>query len=504
MIRVIKYLKRTGLILVIGLLLCLPSVTSVEGGTGNKDPENPLFGVSAKDLFRYEAQGTLSVQQSEVRAGLLYDAVNRKIVWQKNPDVALPIASLTKMMVALLVVEDLRAGEIAWTDTLTWEKTYVAGRRYHRKRYTVVQKYSLADAFKATMVASDNECSEQLARFISNGDLSKGVERMNRRAKELGMRDTYYGNPSGLPAATVALDNSSTPIDQLVLALELLKYEEVLQVTGLGYAQVHNGRTVCMLRNHNGLAIKHTGDVDGLKTGYTRRAGFCLVGTTEKCGHRLISIVLGCRGPQIRNEVVRQMFCSYYTSIGLDPIGEYCPAPPQVRPVAANVIPASDAVKDGGAWVMVNERVRKAHVVRRGETLSGIASGYGVSMKQLRSWNPGKIPASGTVYVGQSLKLYASVARKVWVADSAGNTAVVAPSNKPSAPNTAKAKPIASSVPSPKGNGYIYHTVVPGDTLFSIARKYGLPTVDLLKDLNGIDDPKSIRPGMKLKVKVKS
>jgi LysM repeat protein len=198
------------------------------------------------------------------------------------------------------------------------------------------------------------------------------------------------------------------------------------------------------------------------------------------------------------------MFCSYYTSIGLDPIGEYCPAPPQVRPVAANVIPASDAVKDGGAWVMVNERVRKAHVVRRGETLSGIASGYGVSMKQLRSWNPGKIPASGTVYVGQSLKLYASVARKVWVADSAGNTAVVAPSNKPSAPNAAKAKPNASSVPSPKGNGYIYHTVVPGDTLFSIARKYGLPTVDLLKDLNGIDDPKSIRPGMKLKVKVKS
>ncbi|MFM2207291.1 MAG: hypothetical protein RL213_1266 [Bacteroidota bacterium] len=504
MIRIIKYLKRTGLILVIGLLLCLPSVTSVEGGTGNKDPENPLFSVSAKDLFRYEPHSSLYVQQSEVKAGLLYDAVNRKIVWQKNADAALPIASLTKMMVALLVVEDLRAGEIAWTDTLKWEKTFVAGRRYHRKRYTVVQKYSLADAFKATMVASDNECSEQLARFISDGDLSKGIERMNRRAKELGMRDTYYGNPSGLPAATVALDNSSTPIDQLVLALELLKYEEVLQVTGLGYAQVHNGRTVCMLRNHNGLAIKHTGEVDGLKTGYTRRAGFCLVGTTEKCGHRLISVVLGCRGPQIRNEVVRQMFCSYYTSIGLDPIGEYCPAPPQAVPVASVIVPAPASGDTGGEWVTLNERVRKAHLVRSGETLSGIASGYGVSMKQLRSWNPGKIPASGTVYVGQRLNLYASVARKVWVSDSAENVAVVSRSNKPAASTAVLSKTYPATQSPAKSKGYIYHTVVPGDTLFSIARKYGLPTVDLLKDLNGIDDPKSIRPGMKLKVKVKS
>jgi len=500
---IINYLPRPMLAVCFGLLLCLPSVTSVEGGTGPKDPENPLFSVSAKDVFRYDPDYALPVQQSEVRAGLLYDAVNHKIVWQKNMDAAYPIASLTKMMVALLVVEDVHEGKISWTDTLKWERVYVAGRRHHRRKYTVEQRYSLADAFTATMVASDNECSEQLARFISKGDLQKGVERMNLRAKELGMRDTYYGNPTGLPAATVALDNSSTPVDQLVLGLELLKYDEVLRVTGLGYAQVRNGRNVCVLRNHNGLALKHTGDVDGLKTGYTRRAGFCLVGTTEKCGHRLISVVLGCRGPQLRNDIVRNMFSAYYTSIGLDPIGDYCPAPKPATPAIAAVnVPAVEQ-KDG-SWVTVQERVKKTHVVRNGENLSRIASGYGVTMKQLRTWNPNRIASSGMLYAGQRITVYTSADRKVWVSDSA-----VAQAPKSSAPSadkrvTASAKP-ASAVPvAPKTSGYIYHVVAPGDTLFSIARKYGVPTVDQLKDLNGIADPRSIRPGMKLKVKVRS
>jgi LysM repeat protein len=309
------------------------------------------------------------------------------------------------------------------------------------------------------------------------------------------MRDTYYGNPSGLPAATVALDNSSTPIDQLVLALELLNHEEVLRVTGLGYAQVHNGRMSCMLRNHNGLAIKHAGDVDGLKTGYTRRAGFCLVGTTEKCGHRLISIVLGCRGPQIRNEVVRNMFNAYYTSIGLDPIGDYCPAP---APLAVTPVPAVQPEGEG-KWVSVSEK---------GEYLTGIASRYRVSVKQLRSWNPGKVHSNGTVYAGQRLNVYTTATRNVWVSDAVASTKAGEPAaamkSTVSKPQTPVKEKISAASSSSKGGAYVYHTVVPGDTLFSIARKYGITTIEQIKDLNGIRDPRTIRPGMKLKVKVRS
>lgn len=94
--------------------------------------------------------------------------------------------------------------------------------------------------------------------------------------------------------------------------------------------------------------------MDGLKTGYTKRAGFCLVATTAKCDHRLVSIVLGSRGPQIRNEVVRDMINHYYTSIGLDPLGPYCPDPLLPNPnLAKNNQPGA------GEYVTVTEKVKK-------------------------------------------------------------------------------------------------------------------------------------------------
>ena len=140
-------------------------------------------------------------------------------------------------------------------------------------------------------------------------------------AHRLGMTATQFRNASGLPDP----GQMTTARDMLTLAMRLNddfpNHYKLFALRSFSYG----GRTYA---NHNTMMNSYAG-MDGLKTGYTRRAGFCLVGTTEKCGHRLISIVLGCRGPQIRNEVVRQMFCSYYTSIGLDPIGEYCPAPPQ-------------------------------------------------------------------------------------------------------------------------------------------------------------------------------
>lgn len=486
-----------------GLLLCLPAATAVEGGTGKLDPEEYPYSINTKVTFDYHPDLNLNVQQSEVKAGLLYDAESRNIVWQKNMDATLPIASLTKMMVALLVVEDVRDGKIQWTDVLKWKREFVAGRKRHRHKYTVEMSYTLQDAFKATMIASDNECAEQLTRFISHGNLSDGVERMNRRAKELGMNDTYYGNPSGLPAPTVALDNSSTPVDQLILGLELLKYEEVLQITGMGYAQVNNGHSSCMLRNHNGLAVQHTGDVDGLKTGYTRRAGFCLVGTTAKCGHRLVSVVLGCRGPQIRNEVVRNMFNAYYTGIGLDPIGNYCPAP-ALQASTAPVVAEPVATTKDGQWMTLVEKSRLSHLVHPGESLSGIAAKYGCSINQMKSWNPKRIPASGAVYAGETLTVFAMIEKKAWVSyDTSGQPVAAVASRLSSGGAKKNLNKLPVKAPDAKlSSRYLYHVVAPGDTLFSIARKYGVPTVTQLIDLNDIRDPNTIVPGMKLKVKV--
>jgi D-alanyl-D-alanine carboxypeptidase len=483
------------------VLPCLALALGLWSAAAQAETDSTI-GFQQMPVFYADPVSTIPVQEGEVKAGLLYDAVNKKVVWQKNANAVLPIASLTKMMVALLAVEDIRAGKFNWSDTVQWVRRYAVGRRSRRRVVNAPAVYTLQDVFKATMIASNNECAEQMARYIGNGDLASTIQRMNRRAWELGMNSTIYRNPSGLPASHPSLDNASSPVDQLILGLELLKYDEVLEITGMGYAQVNNGRTPSIIRNHNGLTIQHSGEVDGLKTGYTRRAGFCLVGTTEKCGHRLISVVLGCRGPQIRNEVVRNMFNAYYTSIGLDPIGNYCPAPYNLASIHN---PTGDSsFSTAGQWVSIREKVKEHHVVRNGETLSRIAQKYHCSTSQLRSWNKRRIPSSGTIYAGQSLAIYRTTTRKVWIAKPDNGSEVEEDSQTADATGTEqKTIEQLSSAPLPVvETSTVYHTVQAGDTLYSIARKYGITSIDQIKSLNNIRDSRSIRPGMKLKVKV--
>ena len=442
----------------------------------------------------------LPVNEQEIRAGLLYDAVSKTIVWQKQVNNAYPIASLTKMMVAFLTAEDVRNGKYDWNDEVTWQRVYYVGKRSKRQKVTKEAKYTLRDLFKAAMIASNNECSEQMARFIGGGDLQSTIDRMNERAKELGMTQTYYGNPTGLPAARVTLDNSSTPSDLLILTLEMLKFQEVMDIAAMGYAEIENGGKANVIRNHNRLTIDFSGEVDGLKTGYTRRAGFCLVATTEKCSHRLISIVLGCRGPEIRNQLVRDMINDYYASIGLEKLGPNNNSVDQENLAKQTV---------NGKYVTIFEPHNKIHYVRSGESLSTIAAKYGCSANQLRAWNNMRA-GSSRIYAGGKLVVKVNKPRSVFIEDPVNGSesdddkqlitdeekrdidleASVEDNNKN---NTGVAM---------KEEEYLYHTIAPGDTLFSIAKRYTGVSVDDLRELNQISDIKSLKPGTKIKVKV--
>ena len=132
-------------------------------------------------------------------------------------------------------------------------------------------------------------------------------------------------------------------------------------------------------------------------------------------------------------------------------------------------------------------------------------------MSQLRSWNKGRIKSS-RVLAGQRLNVYTTVSRKVWMTKPAnggeeddnqtlmaGKTTVT----DTDAPDTAVAKAEAKPAPAKPKPDFIYHTIAPGDTLFSIARKYEGISVEQLKELNHIHDIRSLKPGQKLKVPVK-
>ncbi len=446
--------------------------------------EDSIRSASINSPFLFQPESSVNVELNFLKAGLLYDVQDRKIVWQKDMNKSYPIASLTKMMVALLTVEDIHAGKVHWDDEVTWTRDYYYYVKKKKVHSTSDVTYSLRDLFKNTMIASNNEAAEQMARFAGEGNLDAFIQRMNRRAKELGMMSTYYGNPTGLPSYSLLYDNSSTPVDLLMLTLEMLKYPEIIDVTRMDYADISCGKKSTTISNHNKLTIDFKGQVDGMKTGYTKRAGFCLVASSYKCDHRLISIVLGSKAPGTRNDVVRGMFDDYYTSIGLDKLSPYCNIPEQYT--TAGSTDNDDENAPEGAYVYQTKYAFFTHKVKRGEYLSSIAEKYKVTIPDIKKWNHLK---TTRLLTGQNLVVKGTVRQKVWVTKegSSNNTPKKNPENKaPAITNTQE--------------DYIFYTVQQGDTLYSIARQYTGISIDKLKQLNEIADETCIKPGMKLKV----
>jgi len=361
-------------IVCIFLALCLAAFAGDIGNEAGTDTMAKAASVTP-GVFSVLLDTNVQPNEKMIRAGLLYDMDQKKIVWEKKMDVAFPMASLTKMMVALITVEDIRSGKISWTDKVNVTKLQIAYVKGRRKTVTVEEQYSLEDLFKAAMIASDNAASEAIAAYIS-GSVKVFVDRMNVRAKELGMNSTFYSNPTGLPAYRASLNNSSSPTDLLRLALEMMQYDEIIGTTSQGFADISNGRTTSTLRNHNRLVIDFENEVDGLKTGYTRRAGFCLVATARKCEHRLIAIALGSNSPTLRNDFVRKMFDGYYSSIGLEKLGNK----------QENVTAAAPAAKKASYYEKTKNYLY--HVIKPGDTLITIAQLYpGVSVKELLRFN---------------------------------------------------------------------------------------------------------------------
>ncbi len=492
--------------------------------------------------FTFDTLTGLVIRENEIRAGLLYDAERGAIIWEKDMYYAYPIASLTKMMVALLTVEDIIAGKVDWSDEVKVERLYRKSRR-SRSVYRTTETYTLESLVQLAMIPSNNLACSDIAKYLA-GDQTAFVKRMNERAVELGMKNTFYSNPSGLPGVVKEVDNSASPHDLLLLSLEMIKHEELLKITAIGYAEVSNDKRTSIFRNHNHLVIDYENDVDGLKTGYTKRARYCLAASSKKEGYRLISIVLGVNGPYLRNEIVSSMMNDYYEKIGCGAMIPSTGGPLAKKslvhdPVGDEIAAVDDStVSYKTVWV----KQRKSHTVRSGETLSSIAQKYGSTYQQLKKWN--KLH-SNKILKGQKLLVYVNVPKKVAVKmpdvldnedeaapenDSTseaialnGNETVSGSDSMPGNDSAAvissnspkeSAKPIAKKPAKPKSQTpkpdtsaprqYVYHVVQPGDTLWSIAQRYNGTSVDDLKRVNKIYNSKSLKPGTRLKIKVKA
>jgi serine-type D-Ala-D-Ala carboxypeptidase (penicillin-binding protein 5/6) len=236
-------------------------------------------------------------------SALLIDPESGRVLFEKEATRLWPPASMVKMMVALVAIEAIRSGEARLDDPVRVSRlaSRTGGSRVFLRANEVL---AFDELLRAMMVASANDAAVALSEALA-GSTDAMVDRMNRRARELGMKDTVYHSVNGLPPKRGAGEPDITSaIDLATLARKLLEYPEVFRYSGLRYASFRGGRT--RLHNTNHLVGTMDG-VDGLKTGYYRLAGFNLTATASRNGLRLIAVVLGCPTLRSRFDLARDL-----------------------------------------------------------------------------------------------------------------------------------------------------------------------------------------------------
>lgn len=220
------------------------------------------------------------------KSAIMIEASTGEILFQKNKDEKLAPASMTKMMSMLLIMEEIESGNLKWDEMITTSEkaSSMGGSQIFLK---VGEKMSVTDLLKGVAIASGNDAVVALAERIS-GSEEAFVKRMNTRAKDLGLRNTNFVNATGLTA-----DNHySSANDMSLIAKELVKHEKILEFTSTYEDYLRKDtKSPFWLVNTNRL-VRFKEGVDGLKTGFTDEAGYCLTATMKKDGMRLITVVM--------------------------------------------------------------------------------------------------------------------------------------------------------------------------------------------------------------------
>lgn len=218
------------------------------------------------------------------RAAVLMDPVSGKVLYAQNENQRLPPASVTKVMTMLLILEAIDQKKAAWDDKImvSPEAAGMGGSQVYLKEG---EEFTLRELFKTIAVVSANDASTAVAEYLY-GSIEDFVDAMNRRAESLGLKNTHFANETGLPDP----DHYSSAYDLAVMSRELLKHPKVLEFTSIWLDSFRDGQFI--LRNTNELLKAYRG-ADGLKTGHTDEAKFCLAATAKKGDFRLLTVILG-------------------------------------------------------------------------------------------------------------------------------------------------------------------------------------------------------------------
>lgn len=229
------------------------------------------------------------------KSAILIEASTGEVLYEKNANEKLKPASMTKMMTLLLTFEAIERGDLKLTDEVI-VSINASGMGGSQILLETGEKMTVDNLIKGVAIASGNDAAVALAEKIG-GTEDYFVELMNKRATELGLKNTHFQNAHGIDAE----NHYSTAYDMSVIARELLKHEKITDYTKIYemYLRENTNRKVWLV-NTNKL-VRFYDYIDGLKTGYTRGAGYCITLTGMKNGMRLIAVTMDEPSIESRN-----------------------------------------------------------------------------------------------------------------------------------------------------------------------------------------------------------
>lgn len=272
--------------------------------------DNPNFGLPFNYATAVDGDLANLPLSKGATSGFMVDMNTRNVLWMKNRNRSVPIASMVKMMTMLVTMEALEEHPEWSLDMpvqVTKGATQVArtGVIWLDTRETI----SLRNLLQAVAIKSANDAAYQVGEVIGGGDINSFIAKMNQRARELGMPGTSFVNTNGLPNKS-GKDSLSTTEGMVILGERLLEYPDVMEWAGT--QQTFIERQVGKIRkteltSTNRLVNPRYPGVDGLKTGYTKAAGCCLTFSCLRNGRRIIGAITGFSSSRDRDNFARKL-----------------------------------------------------------------------------------------------------------------------------------------------------------------------------------------------------
>ena len=298
--------------LIIILLLCF-SIPIVQGKVLDKDIAVINDNDTTIETNDNNETDTLNLA-TNAKSAIMIEASTGKVIYEKNADEELAMASMTKMMTLLLIMENIENGNLKWDEMVTTSEN-AASMGGSQIFLEVGEQMTVEDLVKGICIASGNDAAVAMAERIG-GTETNFVKMMNDKAKELGLKNTNFINACGLDAN----NHYSSARDMALIAKELVKHDKVLEYSGTyeDYLRKNTDNSFWLV-NTNKLVRYYQG-VDGLKTGYTSEAGYCITTTAKKNDMRLITVVMGEPTSTIRNSETTTMLDYGFNTYQIDTI----------------------------------------------------------------------------------------------------------------------------------------------------------------------------------------